>query len=318
MHTQWSVSGNVYSPVEVDNLQDNLGKGVFRVNFDPISGFYLTRLSDSFVFNHKIYGLERGFIDHVVTTYKHTKDNLGILLNGMKGGGKSLTCKILANELDLPILLVEQNFGVGLVQFVSRIQQDVLIFVDEYEKVYSNGSDTRMNDDDDEEKDSSLLSLMDGVLKTEFRKVFLLTTNNLSVNENLLQRPGRVRYLKEFGNLSRVVIEEIVDDMLVHKHLRNSTVKFIAQLELITIDIVTSMVTEVNIHECDLEEFYDILNVKKNPVKYDFMWTGKDGREVTIKADVVLNESPEDMVVGNYLMGNGRYFGQILEISTLR
>ena len=318
MHTKWSVSGSELTPVEVDSLQDRVLEGVHRINFNPIDGFTLTRMDDAFVFNHKIYGIERKFIDHVKKTFKHTTANLGILLNGMKGGGKSLTCKMLANELGLPVLLVEQNFGVGLVKFISRFQQDVLVFVDEYEKVYSNGDSNNDDEDDETEKDATLLTLMDGVLNTEHRRVFMLTTNKLSVNANLLQRPGRIRYLKEFGNLPRTTIEEIVDDMLVHKHLRDVTVRFIAQLELITIDIVTSMVSEVNIHECDLEEIADILNVKKNPAKYDFVHISKPDKagkqkETAVAYNVELNQLLEDYNIGDYLSSSRRHFGQIVE-----
>lgn len=314
MHTKWSVSGNELSPVEVDSLHELIGKGVYRINFNPIDGFSLTRLEDRFVFNHKIYGLESTFINHVHKTFLHTNGNLGVMLNGTKGGGKSLTCKVLANKFDLPILLVEQNFGIGLVKFLSRIQQDILVFVDEYEKVYSNGNSD--DEGDEGEKDSSLLTLMDGVLKTEHRRVFLLTTNKLSVNANLLQRPGRIRYLKEFGNLPRITIEEIVDDMLVHPHLRDVTVKFIAQLELITIDIVTALVTEVNIHECDLETLVGFLNVVKNPVKYDLIQIHKTGKvkESALRYASDLDDELSSYEVGDYIGNNRTNFGTVIEI----
>lgn len=49
---------------------------------------YLEEIADKFEFNFKLYGLEEQFINHVVTTYENTNQNLGILLDGKKGTGK--------------------------------------------------------------------------------------------------------------------------------------------------------------------------------------------------------------------------------------
>lgn len=66
-------------------------------------------------------------------------------------------------------------------------------------------------------------------------EIFILTTNSLSINENLIERPGRVRYIKTFRDLTAEIIEEVVDDLLKHKQFRNDTIRFISSLESITI-----------------------------------------------------------------------------------
>ena len=48
-----------------------------------------------------------------------------------------------------------------------------------------------------------------------------MTTNNLSVNENLLSRPSRIRYLKEFGNLSLDAINNYLDDNLSKENYKH-------------------------------------------------------------------------------------------------
>jgi len=62
------------------------------------------------------------------------------------------------------------------------------------------------------------------------------------------QRPSRIRYIKEFGDLDRATIEEIVDDLLIHEELRDETIEYLSTLEIITIDIAKTLVEEVNIH----------------------------------------------------------------------
>ena len=58
----------------------------------------------------------------------------------------------------------------------------------------------------------------------------------------MLQRPGRLRYVKTFEDLTVGVIMEIVDDKLIHKQHREKTVNFISKLDTITIDIVKAVV----------------------------------------------------------------------------
>jgi hypothetical protein len=89
---------------------------------------------------------------------------------------------------------------------------------------------------------------MDGVYNSEFRKVFLLTTNELNVNPNLLSRPSRIRYVREFGNLSKSVVEEYLDDNLKDNTGRDDLLNYIDTLTISTIDILKAIVEEVNIH----------------------------------------------------------------------
>ncbi len=124
---------------------------------------------------------------------------------------------------------------------------------------------------------SKLLTVMDGVMKNEYRKMFLLTTNDLSVEPNLLQRPGRIRYMKTFGNLNKEVVTEIVDDQLRNKEIRDELIEFISFLELITVDIVTALISECNIHNVTPRVFEDFFNIKKLSDVFDVYEVTKEG-----------------------------------------
>lgn len=233
----WIQSGSVYHRVEGDvKNPEILTDGIYEVGLD-LSGWHLIRTGDKFVFDYKVYHLQRGFIDHIKTTYGNTKGNLGILFNGTRGTGKTVTAKILANELNLPIVLVksmgEQN--PGLISYLSSFNFDCIFFFDEFEKQFSEG-------------DCSILQIMDGVYNSEHRKIFLLTTNDLSVNPNLMSRPSRIRYVREFGNLEQEIVEEFLEDELKDKSCKEELVDYIDSLTISTIDILKAIVEEVNIH----------------------------------------------------------------------
>lgn len=48
------------------------------------------------------------------------------------------------------------------------------------------------------EEDSTVLQIMDGVYNSNHRKIFLLTTNNMHINENLVGRPFSYSLCKAF------------------------------------------------------------------------------------------------------------------------
>lgn len=260
----WIKTGSTYRRMEGDiTNMEKLPVGIYEVGIN-ISGWFLTRTADKFVFNYKVYDLQRGFLDHVKKTYDCTNSNLGVLFNGTRGTGKTVSAKVLANELDLPVIIVKSmgENNPGLISYLSSFNFDCIFFFDEFEKQF-------------DESDCSILQIMDGVYNSEFRKIFLLTTNQLNVNPNLLSRPSRIRYVREFGNLSKSVVEEYLDDNLKDNSGREDLLNYIDTLTISTIDILKAIVEEVNIH--GVESF---LEAKKffNVEIASYTYRGTSGR----------------------------------------
>lgn len=269
--------GDIYS-LEENNftLSPILDDGIYSIMFNPMMGFSLNRIADKFEFGFKLYGLDEKLITHVLNTYnkQETKHNLGVLLNGAKGTGKTVTAKYLANKLGLPVIICDAPHP-GLATFLASINQDCVFFFDEFEKNFSCG-----NDDDCAGED--LLSIMDGVYSGNNCHVFLLTTNELRINDNLLSRPSRIRYLKSFGDvISRNILEEYIDDNLIKKEYKEEILDFVDSLTMVTIDIVKSIVDEINLHDCHIDEFKQFFNVKEAVYRYyvHTWWVHKYGKE---------------------------------------
>lgn len=248
------------------NVSETLDDGIYQTLQNPITGeIFLEKIGDKFEFGFKLYGIDEKLVNHVLTTYnkQEHKHNLGVLLNGAKGTGKTVTAKYLANKLGLPVIICDKPYG-GLANFLASINHDCVFFFDEFEKNF------RVEcGDDDNCAGEDLLSVMDGVYSGNNCHVFLLTTNELKVNDNLLSRPSRIRYLKSFGDvIDRNILEEYVDDNLRRPKYKDEIMEFIDTLTMATIDIVKSIVDEVNLHDCGVGEFKRFFNVKEANYSY--------------------------------------------------
>ena len=66
----WLQSGNTFSKGDATtgSHTDGIPKGIYEVRLS-MTGFYLEKIADSFVFNYKLYGLNQDFINYVLKTY---------------------------------------------------------------------------------------------------------------------------------------------------------------------------------------------------------------------------------------------------------
>lgn len=292
--------GRLYLSLPSDEFE-LLDNAIYKVGIDQMGRFFLMKSSDGFTFDYKLYGLETKLVERVEKTYRATHGNLGILLNGLKGTGKTVTSKIIASKINQPIILVDTKIE-GIQFFLNSITQDVTIFIDEYEKVFGDSA--------------GMLTIMDGASNSSFRRLFLLTTNELYVDKNLIQRPGRVRYLKKFSDLKPEVITEIVDDILEYTDFRNECINFISNLETITVDIVKAIVNEVNIHMEGPSAFEDVFNVKKLSGKYNVQVRDENNNlvELATSANIYPRPTYNDGIVGYNFEIDGQAIGTISRV----
>jgi len=145
-----------------------------------------------------------------------------------------------------------------------------------------------------------------------------MTTNEIKLNDNYLERPSRILYIKSFDDCNFATINEIIDDLLIYKQYKEECIEFISSLNIITIDIIKSVVREINIHNETPSKFAGYFNVKISNDYYD-VYEIKEGKEELIAIDVP-NENifPNEIIkqenIGKSFQLYGEYQGQIKKI----
>jgi hypothetical protein len=235
---------------------DEIPVGIWLLKASP-EGFYL-EVAPPFRFPKKIYGDSESVARRYINTFAKQDSNLGILLTGMKGTGKSVTAKLTCHLSDRPVILVTEPFtGDGFKSFLSNISQEVLVFVDEFEKVYY-----------DNQLQASFLSILDGIF--DGKKMFLFTSNEKGrINEYMINRPGRVHYLKEYAELDHSIINAVIDDNLVLKENKKGLVEVLSILSNVTMDMLMSLIKEMNLYSETARQAVRFLNLRPEKQIFD-------------------------------------------------
>lgn len=237
---------------------DSLPVGTYEIQFSNMSGFFLTQHNDLNVNEEKIYGTHERRVKKILRSFENANRNLGVILSGRKGTGKTLFARVLSNagaKVNLPTLLVK-SYTPGIANFISSIEQEVIVLFDEFEKTFTLGGMDRTPQEE-------LLPLFDGI--DDGKKLYIVTCNEMNkVSTYLLNRPGRFHYHFVVGAPTDEEVVEYMTDKLdaQYHHYIDRIVKFAMCGDGITYDILRAIAFELN-QGFDLAETLDDLNIQK-------------------------------------------------------
>lgn len=281
------------------NTYKELPVGTYDVNFHKMMGFYLTSRSDLEVKEEKIYGSTPEKVEKVLRGFRAVNRNFGVILSGRKGIGKSLFARQLAaraKESNIPLLVVSAYIP-GIADFISSIDQEVIVLFDEFEKSFA--------DRDDSKPQEEMLSLFDGI--DSGKKLFVVTCNEVyKLNTYLINRPGRFHYHFVLNNPNPDEIKEYMTDKLDPKYhyLIKKVIAFSMNVDL-TYDILRAIAFELN-SGYSFEETISDLNISKEGTpKYNIKIEFADGTE-RIRFGERINTYSSDRISLWFTDKNGR------------
>lgn len=235
---------------------DLLPTQVYEVNFSKMTGFFLSEHPKLEVKEEKIYGSSSKKVEKVLNGFQHTNRNFGVILSGRKGVGKSLFARCLSDaalEYNLPLLIVPE-YVPGIANFISSIEQEVIVLFDEFEKTFA--------DQDSCSPQEELLSLFDGI--DSGKKLFVITCNDVQkLNSYFINRPGRFHYHFILSSPNPEEIREYMTDKLKpeYQYLIDKLIGFSMNAEL-TYDVLRAIAFELN-EGYSFEETIMDLNISK-------------------------------------------------------
>lgn len=231
--------GMVYS-IDVDRYTD-------AISLEETSGLSLPS---------KVYCTQRDerFIDKVINSYNLSESGFtGVMLAGLKGSGKTVMAKVIANKSGLPIINIDKNIRPHILRnIVEKLGDTSVCFLfDELDKVLADYDD------------SVLLQVLDGS-DTKGKHMILFTCNDDDeISEYLIDRCSRIRYWRKFDEMSPSLIMEVLNDKLNDKKEVKSLTDFIKDnFEVCSFDNIASFVKEANDYPTvTYEELFEDMNL---------------------------------------------------------
>lgn len=253
-----------YSAQDINTTQ-KLPVGTYLLKYNSNDDEYYYEQKPDFDVPTKVYGDSIDIAKRYLNTFTNSNGNTGVLLTGKKGTGKSLTAKMVCKLSNLPVILITEDFrGDTFKSFLTNLEQEVIVFIDEFEKVY-----------DEEHTQNEFLSLLDGVFMG--KKLYLFTSNNIDrINRYMLNRPGRIHYLREYDSLDQHIVNDVIADNLTNKDYRTELTDVIDLLGGVTMDVLLAIIAEVNMYNESPRVAVKHLNIKPESQNYELKLYIKD------------------------------------------
>lgn len=256
---------------------DNLPPQTYRVGFGQFTGFFLEKQHELEVKEDKVYGIHNQKVDKVLKRFADSRKNLGVILSGDKGIGKSLFARLLANKAvdnGIPVILVDR-FIPGISDFLNEIKNEVMVLFDEFDKTFAK------NGDDDPQ--AKMLSLFDGT--SDGKKLFVVTCNDYyRLNEFMVNRPGRFHFHFRFDYPNSDEVKEYLTDKLDEKFYSEiKKVVAFSRKRKLNYDCLSAIAVEINEGELFEEAIKDlnIINTRDSGNRYDVKLYTEDGIVLT-------------------------------------
>ena len=224
-----------------EGLECDLTTGmVYNINVDRYTSAISLEETSGLSLPSKVYCTQRDerFIDKVINSYNLSESGFtGVMLAGLKGSGKTVMAKVIANKSGLPIINIDKNIRPYILRnLVEKLGDTSVCFLfDELDKI--------LEDYDD----SVLLQVLDGS-DTKGKHMILFTCNDDNkISEYLIDRCSRIRYWRKFDEMSPSLIMEVLNDKLNDKKEVKSLTDFIKDnFEVCSFDNIVSFVKEAN------------------------------------------------------------------------
>lgn len=273
------------------DIQDSIPVGTYSIAFAKNRGFFLVE-HQPLEIKERIYGQHTKKAEKVLRSFEKFDRNLGVILSGPKGIGKSIFARqvcILSNVRGYPVIIVDQYIS-GIADFIASIDQECVFLFDEFEKTFAKHEDDRTSPQE------QLLPLFDGV--EGGKRLFIVTCNETGqLNSYLVNRPGRFHYHFRFDYPDKEEVKEYMQDHLDEKYYDqiDPIIRF-TQKANINYDCLRAIAFEINNGETFSDAMKDLNIMDTDKVYYIATLTFTNGKRLyDFNVDVDMF-NPEDSI----------------------
>ena len=261
-------SDNKYSLSTAVEILDKLPIGNYNFNWNAKEGCFLIQ-KEPFILPDKIYG-DLEVAHRALKKWNATTSNLGVYLVGQSGSGKTLTGKYIAKNSNVPVIFItNSDFEMAdFSEFLSSLEQDVCFFFDEWEKIF------------ERQEQDAFLSILDGLFNSQYKKLFLFTSNEDRMSIYMTNRPSRIFYKQKYSYITPLIVNEIISDIHLEEVYANSLKSLLEEYDYqLNIDTVFSIISEMKLHNETADKVIPYFNFELPELAYSVVFIDDKGEK---------------------------------------
>lgn len=239
-------------------VKDSLPVGIYQIGA-TLAGFHLD-LQKDVKLPDNVFGDFQEKADLILAYYNKTEKNVGVILEGHPGTGKTLFTRFFSEVCSMPVVVIPATFYREYLDNCHDFLRGLgncCIILDELDKIlYGQRS---------KETDPvllALLDLLDGF--TSSHNIFLFTSNKPVTENTLTNRLSRIMFKFTFVNVNHKLMDQILDAKLDTElsEFRKGFHLLDLYLDELNIDTVTSIVDFCNLMRISPQEAVNYLNLR--------------------------------------------------------
>jgi len=233
-----------------------LQPAVYKINQNEdsssVDGYTLELHKDRYIVNGKNYGDIDKHVNIFWDRFMSSKSNLGVMLTGSPGSGKTRTSELLANRgIDNNMCVVEISEVSDISKLVDLIYTlcNMVIIFDEFSKNFPIYMQSKM------------LTMFSATTKS--KNMFILTENDRrTVSQFIRTRPGRIRYAVDYDRIKSTVIDEYCYDYGIPESYKRDIYNIYDKADKFTFDHLQALVSEkLSQPDATIDEILELLNL---------------------------------------------------------
>lgn len=240
---------------------DHLPAAVYELLIDsnPLTGIKIkfNKTASKFTVPEKRFGAHQRHLERIRSDYDRVNPSMGVMLEGLKGSGKSMFAEDLGNWIigsGLPVLMVSSAIPVEILRGAISMIGPCMVYFDEFGKVYSDRADR-----------DRLLSLFSDSTLTGV--LFVITGNTeQEFTDAIYDRPGRFKYRLKFSDLKTAAAIEVGEHYHLEPHLILGLARYL-NVHNVSYDMLCTIATMIRGCKTDHEvrDYLEIMNVPRWP-----------------------------------------------------
>jgi len=141
--------------------------------------------------------------------------------------------------------------------------------------------------------------------------MLILTSNENNISEYMINRPSRIRYIKEFNGVDEKTLNDVCQDKLINKNYLKDILIINEKYQGFNLDLLLCLIEETNLFDKSPMDLIGDMNISMKQQKYNLEMIYKDQAHKSYTT--INNPLVKGSFIGSSISFNDREVGNLFD-----